>query len=61
MENIRLIKSIGEPDLQNVSENLIIKDVSSGKLYMGNNNDFLEEIKTDKSSNWAKTFFYGGN
>ena len=38
-----------------------IKDKLDGKLYIGNDTDIMDEVKTDKSNNWAKTFFYGGN
>jgi hypothetical protein len=38
-----------------------IKDLLDGKLYIGNNTSIMDEIKTDKSNNWAKMFFYGGN
>jgi hypothetical protein len=38
-----------------------IKDLLDGKLYIGNNTEILDEVKTDKSNNWAKMFFYGGN
>lgn len=60
MEDLILIKSIGDPDFENLQDNIIVKDVISGKLYIGDNNDIPNEIKTDKSNNWAKTFFYGG-
>ena len=41
--------------------NIFIKDLSTGKLYIGNGSNIVDEIKTDKSNNWAKTFFYGGD
>jgi hypothetical protein len=38
-----------------------IKDKLDGKLYIGNDTEILDEVKTDKSNNWAKMFFYGGS
>lgn len=61
MENLILVKIAGEPNFEQVPDNLIVKDVISGKLYVGNLTDIMDEIKTDKSNNWAKMFFYGGN
>lgn len=39
----------------------LIKDKLDGKLYIGNDTNVMDEIKTDKSNNWAKMFFYGGS
>jgi hypothetical protein len=39
----------------------LIKDKLDGKLYIGNDTDVMDEIKTEKSNNWAKMFFYGGS
>jgi uncharacterized membrane protein YjjP (DUF1212 family) len=61
MENLILIKTVNNPDFENVPDNLIAKDIESGKLYIGNNTNIMDEIKTDKSNNWAKMFFYGGS
>lgn len=61
MENVILVKIVGEPNFEQVPDNLIVKDVISGKLYVGNLTDIMDEIKTDKSNNWAKMFFYGGS
>jgi uncharacterized membrane protein YjjP (DUF1212 family) len=61
MENVILVKIVGDPNFEQVPDNLIVKDVISGKLYVGNLTDIMDEIKTDKSNNWAKMFFYGGN
>jgi hypothetical protein len=38
-----------------------VKDLLDGKLYIGDGSNVMNEIKTDKSNNWAKTFFYGGD
>lgn len=61
MENVILVKIVGEPNFEQVPDNLIVKDVVSGKLYVGNLTNIMDEIKTDKSNNWAKMFFYGGS
>jgi len=61
MENVILIKIVGDPDFEQVPDNMLVKDIESGKLYIGNNTEILDEVKTDKSNNWAKMFFYGGN
>jgi uncharacterized membrane protein YjjP (DUF1212 family) len=61
MENVILIKIVGDPDFEQVPDNMLAKDIESGKLYIGNFTDRMDEIKTDKSNNWAKMFFYGGN
>ena len=61
MENVILVKIVGDPNFEQVPDNLIVKDVISGKLYVGNLTDIMDEIKTDKSNNWAKMFFYGGS
>jgi uncharacterized membrane protein YjjP (DUF1212 family) len=61
MENLILVKIIGDPDFEQVADNMLAKDIQSGKLYIGNLTDVMDEIKTDKSNNWAKMFFYGGS
>jgi uncharacterized membrane protein YjjP (DUF1212 family) len=61
MENVILVKIIGDPDFEQVTDNMLVKDIESGKLYIGNLTDIMDEVKTDKSNNWAKMFFYGGN
>ncbi len=61
MENLILVKIIGDPDFEQVADNMLVKDIQSGKLYIGNLTDVMDEIKTDKSNNWAKMFFYGGS
>jgi len=61
MENVILIKIVGDPDFEQVPDNMLAKDIESGKLYIGNLTDVMDEIKTDKSNNWAKMFFYGGS
>jgi uncharacterized membrane protein YjjP (DUF1212 family) len=61
MENVILIKIVGDPDFEQVPDNMLAKDIESGKLYIGNQTNIMDEIKTDKSNNWAKMFFYGGN
>jgi uncharacterized membrane protein YjjP (DUF1212 family) len=61
MENVILVKIIGDPDFEEVADNMLVKDIESGKLYIGNLTDIMDEVKTDKSNNWAKMFFYGGN
>jgi hypothetical protein len=61
MENVILIKVVENPDFENVSNNILIKNIKDGKLYIGNDTGIVDEVKTDKSNNWAKMFFYGGN
>jgi uncharacterized membrane protein YjjP (DUF1212 family) len=61
MENVILIKIVGDPDFEQVPDNMLAKDIESGKLYIGNQTNIMDEVKTDKSNNWAKMFFYGGN
>ena len=61
MENVILIKIVGDPDFEEVPDNMLAKDIESGKLYIGNQTNIMDEVKTDKSNNWAKMFFYGGN
>jgi uncharacterized membrane protein YjjP (DUF1212 family) len=61
MENLILVKIIGDPDFEQVADNMLAKDIQSGKLYIGNLTDVMDEIKTDKSNNWAKMFFYGSS
>lgn len=61
MENVILVKIIGDPNFDETADNMLVKDIESGKLYIGNFTDKMDEIKTDKSNNWAKMFFYGGN
>lgn len=61
MENVILVKIIGDPNFEETADNMLVKDIESGKLYIGNFTDKMDEIKTDKSNNWAKMFFYGGN
>ena len=61
MENLILVKIIGDPDFEQVADNMLVKDIQSGKLYIGNLTDVMDEIKTEKSNNWAKMFFYGGS
>lgn len=62
MENIIIIKIDENRSFNDILDNIFVKNVSDGRLYMGNNsNNILSEIKTDNSNNWAKTFFYGGD
>jgi uncharacterized membrane protein YjjP (DUF1212 family) len=61
MENVILVKIIGDPNFEETADNMLVKDIESGKLYIGNFTDKMDEVKTDKSNNWAKMFFYGGN
>lgn len=61
MENVILVKIIGDPNFEETADNMLVKDIESGKLYIGNFTDVMDEVKTDKSNNWAKMFFYGGN
>lgn len=61
MENVILIKIVGDPDFEETADNMLVKDIESGKLYIGNFTDKMDEVKTDKSNNWAKMFFYGSN
>lgn len=61
MEIIKLIKIDNIESLVDTDNKFIIKNIIDGRLYFGDNEDPLNEIKTDKSNNWAKTFFYGGN
>lgn len=61
MENVILVKIIGDPNFEETADNMLVKDIESGKIYIGNFTDVMDEIKTDKSNNWAKMFFYGGN
>jgi hypothetical protein len=61
MENVILIKTIGVPDFPITKDKIFIKDIASGQIYMGDSSGVINEIKTEKSNNWAKTFFYGGS
>ena len=61
MENVIIIRTGEDPNFNNVSHNILIKNIVDGRLYMGNGTDEVDEVKTDKSNNWAKTFFYGAN
>ena len=61
MENVIIIKVIEDPDFSNLANNILVKNIASGQLYIGNGSNIVDEIKTDKSNNWAKTFFYGGD
>ena len=61
MENVILIKIVGDPDFEQVPDNMLAKDIESGKLYIGNQTNIMDELKTDKSNNWAKMIFYGGS
>lgn len=61
MENIKFVKILGDPDYDEIPDNIILKDVNSGKIYIGDVNLIANEIKTENSHNWAKTFFYGGS
>ena len=61
MENVILVKIVGDPNFEQTADNMLVKDIESGKLYIGNFTDIMDEVKTDKSNNWAKMFFYGGN
>ena len=42
-------------------EKTFVRDLNDKKLYIGNTDESLTEIKTENSHNWAKTFFYGGS
>lgn len=61
MENVILIKSFDVNEFENLNDKTIVKDMSTGRIYIGNYEETLSEIKTDNSNNWAKTFFYGGD
>jgi predicted GIY-YIG superfamily endonuclease len=61
MENIILVKIGTDPDFEATPDNIFVKNCNDGKLYIGNNTNVMDEIKTDKSNNWAKMFLYGGN
>jgi hypothetical protein len=61
MENVKFVKILGDPDYEEIPENIILKDANSGKIYIGDIDIKANEIKTEKSNNWAKTFFYGGS
>ena len=54
---------LAAPGFNNLEPDQItfVKDLSDGKLYIGNDTGIVNEVKTDKSNNWAKMFFYGGN
>jgi uncharacterized membrane protein YjjP (DUF1212 family) len=61
MQELILVKIVGNPNFEEVPDNLIVKDMESGKYYIGNQTNIMDEVKTDKSNNWAKIFFYGNN
>jgi hypothetical protein len=61
MENVIIIKSVGDINYPVTNDKIMIKDIISGQIYMGDSSGVINEIKTDKSNNWAKTFFYGGS
>lgn len=62
MQNIIIIKIDENRSFNEILDNIFVKNVSDGRLYMGNSsNNILSEIKTDNSNNWAKKFFYGGD
>jgi uncharacterized membrane protein YjjP (DUF1212 family) len=61
MENVIIIKVVEDPDFNNLANNILVKNIASGQLYIGDGSNVMNEIKTDKSNNWAKTFFYGGD
>lgn len=61
MENVILIKVDDIKNYNNIKDKYILKDVISKRIYITNLSDEPNEIKTDKSNNWAKTFFYGGD
>jgi len=61
MENVVIIKTSFDPNFETPPDNLLVKNMSDGKLYIGDNTNVMIEIKTDKSNNWAKMFFYGGS
>jgi hypothetical protein len=43
------------------NQNTFVRDQLDKKLYIGNEDGTLNEVISDKSHNWAKTFFYGGS
>jgi uncharacterized membrane protein YjjP (DUF1212 family) len=61
MESVIIIKVVDDPDFNNLANNILVKNIASGQLYIGDGSNVMNEIKTDKSNNWAKTFFYGGD
>lgn len=61
MENVIIIKSVGDINYPVTNDKIMIKDIISGQIYMGDSSGVINEIKTEKSNNWAKTFFYGGS
>jgi uncharacterized membrane protein YjjP (DUF1212 family) len=61
MESVIIIKVVEDPDFNNLANNILVKNIASGQLYIGDGSNVMNEIKTDKSNNWAKTFFYGGD
>lgn len=66
MERVLFIKIVSDKQLMELSnynyrENYIVKNIQTGQIFIGNNNELLNELKSDNSNNWAKTFFYGGN
>ena len=61
MENVIIIKTTTDPNFADTTDNLLIKNIADGRLYIGNGTNIADEIKTDKSNNWAKMFFYGSS
>lgn len=61
MEEVKLIKTIDRSELSEVQDRYFVKDFSDQRLFVGDGTEILQEVKTDKSHNWAKIFFYGGN
>lgn len=61
MEDLIFIRIADDPDFLNADHNIVIKNIKDGKLYIGNTTSIIDEIKTDKSNNWAKIFFYGNH
>jgi hypothetical protein len=61
MEDIKLIKVVDRTELAEVQDRFLIRDYTDKRLFIGDQTSILEEIKTDKSHNWAKIFLYGGN
>jgi hypothetical protein len=61
MENVIIIKSVGDINYPVTNDKIMINDIISGQIYMGDSSGVINEIKTEKSNNWAKTFFYGGS
>ena len=61
MQEVKIIRTVDITELSEVADQFIIRDLTDGKYYIGDDSAILVEITTDKSNKWAKIFFYGGN